>query len=166
MKYTLILILISTVDGSGQNTESVCQVLATLETRSQKIVQLRDKYIGDTFVGGQKCQGSVRVAGLEFENIIHLDWPGSPSVIARKLEVPFGFDADSANTLEHAIGSWNRRSQDLYVTIEGLLVTKKPPLNLVVMRNPPQRMGFGPEGAAPAEIIVKRLVDVTAIQRK
>lgn len=165
--FIVLLIFISAVICYGQSKpESVCQVLADLPSHSNKVAKLSDKYAGDTFLGGGTCPKTIRIAGVEFENIVHIDWPGSPNVVANKLQVPFGLDTESGKALEHAIALWNKRSQDLWITLEGLLITRKPPLNLVVMRDPPQRMGFGPEGAGPIEVIIKRVIELKIVDRR
>jgi len=165
----LAVALVSAVESQSQpKPESVCQVLSDLIGYSGKLVRVRGKIsrTRTTFVAGVNCPSEIRVGSVEFENIINLEWPGNSNVEARGPKVPFEFDQASFRILERALASWDRQSQEVFVTIEGLIVTRTPPFNLVHPRFPTQPIGFGHMGAAPAEFIVKRVENIQFVQIK
>jgi len=45
----------------------------------------------------------------------------------------------------------------MFTLVEGLIVTRDPPLALANPRYPKVRLGFGHSAMAPAEIIIKRI---------
>jgi hypothetical protein len=170
------LLLVLQLASAQERPHSVCEVLTSLEQYSGKLITIRG-YVRssvDTWLAAENCKTVIEVDGVSFDNLVSIQWP-DPSIVNdilkgttfRGATLPFGIDGPSLDRIRAALRQRDRRSQDIYATVEGLFITRNPPLALVVKRGGVAApIGFGHLGAAPALIIVKRISDVAIVRRE
>lgn len=155
-------------NGAQERAQSVCEIVTNLDRYSGKLVTVRARIQSDVdvWLAADDCKTAIRVGELGFDNLIAVAWPNSPIVKLKGPNVEFPYDAASGDRLEAALGSRDIHTQKLYANIVGMIVTRVPPLALVINRpGGPVRVGFGHLGAAPAQIIVKEISNIEVVPR-
>lgn len=155
-----LLALLAAMGSSAfaQVNVAVCDILVNLGHYSGKMVRVSARIEGGAgawLAPPASCPLKIRVANHDFQNLIAIAWPDSPAVQLRGPKVAFDTDKVSSKSLEQALASPGSKTQDLYGEIEGLIVTRQPPLALIGRNGAP--IGFGHLGIAPAQIIVKQI---------
>lgn len=140
--------------------ESVCEILGHLENFSGRIVTIRARVDAGLWLEAEDCPVKIRVGAFVFENRLAVYWPASLVEERSRLTVPFPTDEAARRWLWRALDARHGINPRLYVTLEGLIVTRDPPLALVLKNNPKVRLGFGPTGLALAAIIVKGISEI------
>ena len=136
---------------------SVCQILAHLQDfhcRPLRVQARLEPGLG-TWLVGENCSKPINVKNVVFQDLIALAWPSSLQI---GCEVDFKDDEKSGQELEGVLGKYKQQTQRIDVIVDGVVETRNPPYDLVGKQG--QRIGFGHLGMAPAQIIVKRIVNV------
>jgi hypothetical protein len=148
-----------------QKAESVCQILGNLADFKGKIVTVRASIVYRAWLkADDECPVSIRVLDVKFPNEIATDWPDSRYVELLRVQVPFRTDEASRNLLFKGLGELHGINPKIYATVEGLIVTRDPPLKLAYPSRPDQPFGFGHLGMALALMVVKRVSDVELVR--
>jgi hypothetical protein len=148
-----------------ERADSVCQILTHLAKFSGKTIAVRARIDGGIMLVAEDCSAKIRVGQFDFQNMIALYWPDSAVVTASRFKAPFSTDEASRSLLYSAVEARGGAASRLYAVVEGLIVTRNPPLALTLKSNPNVRLGFGQSAVAPAAIIVKRISDL-AVSRE
>lgn len=155
---TVLLISILLAPGSGaEDVYSVCQILARLQDFNCRSVRVRARLepgLG-TWLVGENCSKPIKVNTVVFQDLIALAWPTSLQVGCK---VDFNDDEKSGQDLEGVLGKYQPKKQRIDIIVDGVVETRSPAYGLVGKQG--QRIGFGHLGMAPAQIIVKRVVNV------
>lgn len=137
--------------GSGLSPLDVCSVLRNLSVYRGSIITIKGEFDGGWLIGDE-CPRVIQTGNRLFNNWIHVAWPGNPTIRER---LSFDSDTQAREKLRLAVRT-KASGERLFVEIEGLLVTRDPPDNLVDKQNGALR-GFGHLGMAPAMIVVKTI---------
>ena len=138
---------------------SVCEILTKLPEYSGKVVSVRGRIGYGGRVEAEDCDLKIHVGEFDFPNVIAIEWADSDLVARARLALPFEMDVKSRDRFNNAANATSGRNARMYATVEGLLVTRQPPLQLVLKKNPTVRYGFGHLAQAPALIVVKQVSD-------
>ena len=148
-----------------QKVDSVCQILGNLADFKGKIVTVRASIVSHAWLEAEDdCPVKIQVLDVKFANEIATDWPGSRLVELLRVQVPFPDDKASRELLFKGLGELHGINPKIYATVEGLIVTRDPPLKLVSPLRPTQAFGFGHLNMAPAMMVVKRVSDVELVR--
>lgn len=164
----LAISLYASLVAAQEKVQTVCEILEHLDRFSGKLVSVRAKVL-DLWLEAEDCKVDIRVEGVAFDNLIAVEWPDSEMVrLKQQPKVPFSHDDRSFRRLEAVLGSTDKRTHSVYADVEGLIVTRNPPLALVWKNLGGEniRIGFGHLGQAPAEIIVKLISAIEIVPRK
>jgi hypothetical protein len=140
---------------SPQRVVSVCDILANLESYRGKVVTVRGAY---TYIGLRQdgCPAPFVTGDHRWPPILNLTdavykWPGDPPLV-------FKTDYESWDRLERTAlrAGKQGRSVEIWATITGQ-VRAQPGYLLPDKR---VRGGYGPGATLPAELVVKRVVDI------
>ncbi len=145
---------------------SVCQILEHMDDHSGRIVTVRARLYSAESLEADDCSLKLRVGQFDFQNQIAVYWPDSAVVTASRFEVPFSVDLASRSFLWKEIEVRRSLGARLYATVEGLIVTRRPPMALALKANPKVTQGFGHMGLAPAAIIVKRVSEILVVRQE
>ncbi|QOY91469.1 hypothetical protein [Paludibaculum fermentans] len=141
---------------------SVCEALRNISDLNGAIVTIKAEFsseVGEWLVDNN-CGPTINVSGYAFRNWIAIDWPDSKLVqMELKGKYVFPVDTESRNRLRRATAA-RRGDTNVTLTVEGLLMTRTPLSMLVNPRAPSNPRGFGHLGAAPARLVIKRILDV------
>jgi hypothetical protein len=142
----------------------VCRILDHLEDFGCRMVRVKARLVSDvgTWLAGEGCAKKVEVSEVTFQNLIALTWPSSRLAGCR---VHFTNDADSRRKLEDVLSRYDLRTHRIDVVLDGVIETRRDRSALVI-GSPPQKMGFGHLNAAPAQIIVKRVISIKVRRSK
>jgi hypothetical protein len=150
----LALVLAGIVGLSGavparQKAESVCRILSNLADFKGRIVTVRASIVSQASLEADSdCLFRIRVLNVKFPNEIATDWP----------------DSGCVELLFNGLNELHGINPKIYATVEGLIVTRDPPLKLAYPSKPGQPFGFGHLGMAPALMVVKRVSDAELVR--
>jgi hypothetical protein len=139
----------------------VCDLFADSARWNGRMVEVRG--VVETWSGywlaGRDCDTKVRVGSVNFDNLIA---PTDPALADRLAlhKIAFTWDPASRNSLSEAAYYSTYLGQRLRATVVGLFETRTPKEALVNPRFPDQYFGFGDQGVAPAQIVVKDVKDI------
>jgi hypothetical protein len=148
---------------------SPCEVLGSLDRFSGRTVTIRARLLVDVdlwLASPDFCPVALLVGKVKFQNLLALAWPDSPDVTYTKIKVPFATDQKSRDLWGDATHAAGRGNEEVVVVVEGLVVTRDPPMALVARRDDSERVGFGHLGMAPAMLIIKRVLKVEMSVRR
>ncbi len=160
-----MLFLLTILRGSVRPADSehtVCDVLGEIERLNGAIVVVKGSLVSDvdTWLIGDGCRKPVRVGKCSFDNLISVAWPDS-RYVKRELKGRDLFPVDRAGREKLSLAlSGEFSAARIEVAIEGLIVTRDPMSLLVHPKSPETPAGFGHLGAAPAMIVVKRVLAI------
>ncbi len=140
--------------------DSVCQILGNLELYSGQEVRVRAEIDSGGSLIARDCPVEIRVGTFRFSNTIDVAWPGSMEVRDNRVSVPFVADDLSRALFRVGLEARRGRNPRFSATIEGLIVTRQPPLaGLVLAWRENIQWGFG-HLQAPAMIVIRRFSQV------
>jgi hypothetical protein len=116
----------------------------------------------DVWLWTENCPSPVHSRGLEFDNQLAVKFPGD-LLIGCKISFPLHRPSDLR--LQEALRTYNRKTQQIYVVLEGIIETRQS-IEDLTFGDPPSHGGFGHMGAAPAQIIVDRILDLQIRPKK
>jgi len=161
------LVLTSVVGAQSPETVSVCNLFDNLVKWDGQMVEV-GAYIqtqpppgrpeNGIWVSGRECPSRIVVKGISFPNTINLSDPQNR--VTRIHAVTFEWDETSRSALAGLLARIDPTREHILATIVGLFETRTPLDDLVVVnRAHPEgnRLGFGPQGPHPAQILVKTI---------
>lgn len=149
---------------------SVCDLIANRNRYAGRIVLVRGIERGGHgawLVADPACQHELVTRGVKWPNIIYLAYPDNQSKI-ESYHAPFKVDWKSVERVQQEVERSGFDPDRDYVvkTFEGLLLTYSNLENRVTPGIPGAlRLGFGPLGEAPAQLLIKRVKDPTVLHR-
>ncbi len=140
----------------------VCTVLKNLDFYAGKIVKIEaDVHLDvDTWLGDDACDPDLRIRGVKFQALIKPFFTDSAEV-----RQAFGMMTDTKGMKQftESIEKLEIEKQKLRIVVDGFLVTRRPGHTLVSERDPASRLGFGHLGMAPAQLVVRYVHSISAI---
>ncbi len=140
----------------------VCEALSNLEKLDGHLVTIRGAL--GTFQGwwleGEQCAEHVEVKGHVFVDTISIQESTS---LVRVHVPPFAASRKPFSELNEALHRLRDEREALRVTIVGILETRQPRAKLLGSRG--QLLGFGHLGVAPAQLLLREVVDITIKSR-
>jgi hypothetical protein len=137
---------------------SVCELLATPLAFNGKLVSVKGAI--RTFQGlwlyDDQCPSKITVQGRSFDSLIAITYPNS---ILRIHDVPFDTDDDSMALMSKAFGPSALRPR-VFATFIGVFETRD---DLKLVSRNGRSLGFGDQGEAPAQLLLKECREVNTI---
>lgn len=156
--------LVLTTGPLAHGESSVCEILTDLEKVHGTVVRVKGILVSgqSEWLVGEKCKAPLVIGKWVFDNLVSVEWPDSRYVIRESAGmISFPVDEPGRELLREAIKR-HPIGLKIPVIIEGLIVTRIPMTALVHPKRPDTPRGFGHLGAAPAMIVVKKLVSIGA----
>jgi hypothetical protein len=143
-------------------SKTVCEALDEIIALDGQIVAIRGEVNGfqGGWIEGKNCERHIEVRGHPFPDRIAIT---SPTSLARVHIPSFGASRKSVTDLNSALGEAIRRHGVVVATLIGLLETRLD-RNQLISRSG-QRIGFGHLGHAPAQLLLKEVIDITIEQK-
>jgi hypothetical protein len=148
---------------------SVCEVLADLAALQASVVIVRGRLesgVG-TWLRAYDCKDRFFVVReCMFDTMLAFGWPDQYGVqvdferlgLSRRTRLP-PHDEESGEKIRRALNA-KSPGEVLEVVAEGMIMTRLPLEDLVYPKKPCDPMGFGHLGAAPAMLIVQRVISI------
>ncbi len=132
---------------------SLCDIFANLGRWDGQMVEVRGVIEPGSgyWLAGRDCSAATKVDNVSFANIIAMIDPKDFSDVAIH-SVPYAWDQASRRSLYEAIYYARFRHERVRATIIGLYETQTPL----------REIGFGAQGLAPAQILVREVKDIAA----
>jgi hypothetical protein len=147
--------------GQEVSRVAICDVFANIERWNGQMVEVQgiiEAWSG-YWLAGRNCETRIRIGNVRYENLIALINPkGAEKISLHK--VPYVWDLTSWNKFQEAIYYAGFYSERVRMTVVGLYETRTPRDALVNSRFPDQYFGFGDQGVAPAQILVREVKDI------
>lgn len=141
--------------GDPATVYSVCEVLDQLASLNRRMISVRGVVIsgahGEFLVG--RCGSKLKVRGFTWPDVIYLASPHSG--------VLFETDAKAYERVRNTVRRLRpRESDEVVMTYAGMLETEDlAKLTLLNRLNQPIGNGFGPDNVAPAQLVVKTVMN-------
>ena len=162
--FSLTCFALSTAAGQSPAQVTVCELLQDPSGWNGKFVQISADIDFDGLpergpsLFGRKCSTSILVKGLSFPNLIGIADP--QSVVQRVHVVEFEWDEGARGQFQSLLQTVNPKTEHIRATVVGLFETRTPFGDLVrinAVHPGGLRVGFGPGGALPAQVLVKTM---------
>lgn len=164
MKFVGILALILQPIGAfAQEPTQVglCDLFTDIEHWNGRMIEVRgivEAWSG-YWLSGRDCETRIKIGNVKYDNLVALINPkGAEKFVLHK--VPYVWNAASWDKFQEAIYYAGFYGERIRMTVIGLFETRTPIEALVNSRFPDQYFGFGDQGVAPAEILVKDVKDI------
>lgn len=147
---------------------SICDLLQNLPSYNMKLVRVSGDLETNpgSFLRAYGCPAQLKIKDCRFENHLAFSWPTDYAVQLNMERLGYEpsrtlFPLDEAGR-KKVVDALSKEAQPLrvQVVVEGLIVTRLPLEDLVYPKQPIYPRGFGHLGAAPAYIVVKKVIEV------
>lgn len=134
---------------------AVCDVLRDPVRWNGKLIEVTGPImtVQDYWVMGLGCEGAVKVKGVTFPSGFVLQHPFNKRLYSHAVD--FDWDRQSKDELDFLAKEAMRTKQRVFATVVGIFETRDPIDGLINTNAPFKYQGFGHEGGAAGQIIVK-----------
>jgi len=163
--FSLFVVSTVTAFAQGPTLVKICDLFSDIEKWDGTFIRttgdIETRQEGGPWLSGRGCPTKIEVKGISFPNIIQLANPKAPVGLLH--HVDFVWEENNLGEFWGAQLQVNRKTEHIHGTIIGLFETRSPISDLVKFTSvhpEGQLLGFGPGGPAPAQIIVKSIIEV------